>query len=43
MGKEKHMCQMKDKNKVLEEELNKMETSKLPEAEFKALIRIKDA
>ena len=29
---------MKEKNKTLEEELNKMETSNLPNSEFKALV-----
>ena len=32
------MVQMKDQNKILEKELNKMETSKQPDAEFKTLV-----
>ena len=32
------MSQMKEENKALEKELNKMETSNLSEAEFKTLV-----
>ena len=32
------MAQMKEKNQIPEKELNKMETSKLLDAEFKTLV-----
>ena len=33
------MVQMKEQNKMLEKELNKMEISNLPDAGFKTLVR----
>ena len=38
MKRQKNMAQMKEQNKTLEKELNKMETSNLSEAEFKTLV-----
>ena len=38
MRRQRNMVQMKEMNKTLEEELNKMETSKLLDAEFKTLV-----
>ena len=37
MRRQRNMAQMKEPNKTPEKELNKMETSKLPDAEFKTL------
>ena len=37
MRRKTNMAQMKEQNKTPEKELNKMETSKLPDAEFKTL------
>ena len=37
-NEEAEMPQIKEQNKTPEKELNKMETSKLPDAEFKTLI-----
>ena len=38
MRRQRNMAQMKVKNKTLEKELNKMETSNLLDAEFKTLV-----
>ena len=38
MRRQRNMAQMKEQNKTLEKELNKMATSKLLDAEFKTLI-----
>ena len=38
MRKQRYMFQMKEQNKTTEKEINKMETSNLPEAEFKTLV-----
>ena len=38
MGRQRNTSQMKEQNKAPERELNKMETSNLPEAEFKTLV-----
>ena len=38
MRRLKHMAQMKEKNKTLEKELNKMEIANLSSAEFKTLV-----
>ena len=37
MRKQRNMAQMKEQNKILEKELNKLQTSKLLDAEFKTL------
>ena len=38
MRRQRNMAQMKKQNKIPENELNKMEKSNLPDAEFKTLI-----
>ena len=38
MGRQRNMAQMKKQNNIPEKELNKMETSNLPDAEFKTLV-----
>ena len=38
MKRQRNMAQMKEQNKTLEKELNKMEISNLSDAEFKTLI-----
>ena len=38
MGRRRNMSHMKEQNKAPEKELNKMETSNVPDAEFKTLI-----
>ena len=38
MRSHRNMSQMKEQNKALEKELNKIETSNLPDAELKTLI-----
>ena len=38
MRRQRTMSQMKKQNKTQEKELNKMETSNLPDAEFKTLV-----
>ena len=38
MGRQRRMYHMKEQSKASEKELNKMETSNLPDAEFKALV-----
>ena len=41
MRKQRYMFQMKEQNKTTEKEINKMETSNLPDTEFRApVIRI---
>ena len=39
MRRQRNMTQMKEQNKTPEKELNKMETSNLPDAEFQTVIR----
>ena len=39
MKRLRNMSQMKEQNKTPEKELNKMETSNLPDAKFKTLVR----
>ena len=38
MRRQRNMAQMKEHNKTPEKELNKMETSKLPDAKLKTLV-----
>ena len=38
MRKQNNMSQIKEQNKTPEKEINKMETSNLPDAEFKTLV-----
>ena len=38
MRRQRNMSQMKEQDKTPEKELNKMETSNLPDAEFKTLV-----
>ena len=38
MRRQRNMAQMKEQIKIPEKELNKMETSNLPDAEFKTLV-----
>ena len=38
MKTQRNMTQMKEQNKIPEKELNKTETSRLPDAEFKTLV-----
>ena len=40
MRSHRNMSQMKEQNKALEKELNKIETSNLPDAELKTLVII---
>ena len=38
MGRQRSMSHMKEQNKALEKELNKMQTSNIPDAEFKTMV-----